>query len=180
MPLGGGAPLTKSTKAGRRAEPPPTAAAVAIIARIEELGFREETCEEYDARLSAWRGRLEALRRKCQGKRPRAADIDKLGDEPDVDDLVPDKEVTDFDGMDDDQYAALLLELLPGKTYGFAPSAHPDRPTPARHDRFPAGADDRPPLTDAFVRCLQRRVRMGMALTRPEDAPRKLPGRHDT
>ena len=148
----------KKPKVGLRDEPQPDAKALGIIERIEALGFREETPEEYAERLAAWRRRLEALRRKCRGGELRAADLDALGPEPDVDDLVPDPAVGHFDGMSLGEYASMLLELLPGRAHGYLLSAPPDRPTPLRHDRFPAGADDRPPLTDAYVRTLRRRV----------------------
>ena len=170
----------KKPKVGLRSEPQPDPKALALLERIESVGWREETLEEYVARLAAWRGRLEAWQRKHGGQDPKAADLAALGDEPDVDDLIPDLAVTSFDGMNIDGFAALANELLPGRMHGYSSSAPPDRPTPPRHDRFPAGADDRPPLTDAYVRSLRRRVKHGMALHRPEDAPRKLPGRHDT
>ena len=154
----------KKPKVGLRDEPQPDPKALALLDRIEAMGWREESFEEYVARLAAWRGRLEAWKRKHGGQDPKGADLAALGPEPDVDDLAPDKGVSDFDGLSIDNYAALANEILPGRMHGFAPSTPPDRPTPPRHDRAPTGADDRPPLTEEFVRCLRRRVKHGMAL----------------
>jgi hypothetical protein len=72
----------------------------------------------------------------------------------------------------------LLQQLLPGFVHGFSPSAEPDRKTPTRSKRV--DRDGRPVLSDEFIKCLQRRVRLGQSLQRPEDRPRMLPGPNDT
>jgi hypothetical protein len=64
------------------------------------------------------------------------------------------------------------------------PPTPPDAPTPPRHDarelRAARAQGRDPKLSEAYVRCLRRRVKLGMALHRKEDRPRQLPGRHDT
>jgi hypothetical protein len=141
---------------------------------VESSGvrLREETVEEFDARLAAWRAEEPpAGSRKARGA--------WLAAEPDVDDLVEDRSACDLEGLSLDEYAALLQAALPGRAHGFDPSTEPDAPTPPRHDprelRAALAKGQPPRLSPALVRCLQRRVRLGMALHRREDFPRRPP-----
>jgi hypothetical protein len=164
----------KPGRVSLRDEPQPDPAALELVARIEASGvrLREETLEEFDARLAAWR----AAEPPARSRRARAAWVTA---EPDVDDLVEDRSACDFEGLSLDELAATFQAALPGLVHGFSPSLPPDAPTPPRHDPRElraALAKGRPPtLSAAFVRCLQRRVRLGMAMHNRADFPRLPP-----
>jgi hypothetical protein len=145
-----------------RDEPQPDPAALEMVERVESSGvrLREETVEEFTARLEAWRA-------------------DPSLPEPHEDDLVEDRSECDLEGMSLDEYAAMLQAGLPGLVHGYSPSQPPDAPTPPRHDPRElrvALRQGRPPtLAPAYLKCLQRRIRLGMALHRREDFPRLPP-----
>lgn len=94
---------------------------------------------------------------------------------------LEDRTACDLEGMTLPVYFEFLLALLPGYAHGYAPSLTPDRPTPYRAPTAARIEDERAVrLSAQYIQTLQRRVRLGMALHRPEYAVRQLPGRHET
>ena len=94
---------------------------------------------------------------------------------------VEDRSACDFQGLDLDALDEFLLALVPGYAHGYSPSLPPDRPTPHRAPTAARIVDETAVrLSAEYIHCLQRRARLGMAIHRPEDAVRQLPGRHET
>jgi hypothetical protein len=152
---------SKRPRVALRKEDQPTHEQVELISRIEDLGWREETVEEYAARLADWRRRRAALEKAGVPAGTRAAALDALGPEPDVDDLVPNQDVTTFDGMSLEAYAAMLLQVLPGKLHGFHHGLPASSPTAAR----PGSAEK--------LAVFRRRLARGEDLHHPNDNKRR-------
>lgn len=91
-----------------------------------------------------------------------------------------DRSGCDLGGMTIEEYGELLRAMLPGYVHGYSPGLDPDSATPKRPPVSSLLADDadsesapvRPECLE-YVRCLQRRVRLGMTLHRAEDYPRR-------
>jgi hypothetical protein len=171
--------MSRTEPVSLRDEPQPDPAALARVEEIEESGnisrvvWVEESEEEY----------LERLRDYMADPDRDSLELPERGDM--IEKVVEDRAGCDLAGLTTDDpnepltpCITLLQALMPGFVHGFSPSADADRKTPTRSKRV--DKDGRPVLSDEFVRCLQRRVRLGMSLQRPEDRPRQLPGRHDT
>jgi hypothetical protein len=152
---------------GLRDERQPDPLALELVERVEQSGvrMREETVEEFDARLEAWRASEPPRRGRAWAA--------WAASEPGVDDLVEDRSACDLEGLTIDEYVACLQAVLPGRVHGFDPSIEPDRRTPIRSYRVDKYGE--PVLSEEYVRCLRRRVRLGMAMHRREDFPRLPP-----
>jgi hypothetical protein len=171
--------MSKAPKVSLRDEAQPSHEALTRVEEVEESGnlrrvvWVEETEEEFAERLADWQADPD----RDTLERPEPGDM--------VEKVIEDRSGCDLAGLTtNDPEKPLqpcidfLQQLLPGYVHGFSPSLPPDRPTPVRSRRV--DKDGRPILTEAFIKCMQRRVRLGMSLQRPEDRPKQLPGRHDT